>query len=111
MPSKTELYVLITRKGDIHGFTLRIRNQRIRLCDDAQCPIAFFVRNAGELQHDLIRIVILRRDHGENDASWFLHVGLDDVLYKLDIGSRLLFCFRMDQSRKVYDSQVWPIRT
>jgi len=84
MPSKTELYVLVSRKGDIHGLTLRIRNQRIRLCDDAQRPIAFYVRNAGKLQHDLVRIVILRRNHGEHDASWFLHVGLNDVFYKLD---------------------------
>ena len=83
----------------------------MRLCDDVQRPNALFIRNASELQYDLVRIVILHRNDGKYDASWFLHVGLNDVLYKLDIGNRLLVCFLMDQPRKVDNSQVRPIGT
>ena len=111
MSFKTELYVLVSRKGDIHDFTLGTRDQSIRLSDDVQCSIVSFISSAGELQHDLVYVVVLDRDHRKNDASGFLHIGLNDVLYQLDIGSRLLLRFGVNESGQVHDGQVRPIGT
>lgn len=58
MSFKAELYALVSRERDVYGFTLRFGN-RIRLCDNSQSSVAFFVRNAGELQHDLVRMIML----------------------------------------------------
>ena len=99
MLSKRELHILISRKRDVYDFTLGTCNQSIGLRDDTQCLITLFIDCTGELQYDLVRIVILYRDHRENNASRFLHVELYDVLYRLDIGSRLLFRFGMDEFR------------
>ncbi len=111
MLPKTELYVLISRKRDVHGFTLRIGNQSIWLCNNAQRSITPFISSVGKLQHDLVRIIVLGRDYYKNNASGFLYIGLDDVLYQLDIRSRLLLYLGVDESRQVHNSQIRPIRT
>jgi hypothetical protein len=99
MPPKIELHILVSSKKDIYGFTLGTYNQSIRLRDDTQCPITLFISCIGELQYNLVCIVILCQDYSENDASWFFYIGLNDILHELNIGSRLLLRFRMDESR------------
>jgi len=111
MLSETKVHVLGSRKRDVYGLTLRAGNQDLRLRDSAQGSIAPFISSAGELQHDLVRIVVLGRDDRENDTPGLFYVGLNDVLYQLNIGSRLLLIFGVDESRQVHNGQVRPIRT
>ena len=97
MSIKSKLYLLISWKKDVQSFTFEICDQNIELRNNIQSLIILLIGCTNKLQYDLICIIISDRNYCQNNAFQLFYIRLNNVLYKLDIESKLLFRFRINE--------------
>jgi hypothetical protein len=111
VPSKTKLYVEILGERHVHGLAVGSRYQSVRLRNHTKRTSSAFVCGSGQLEYNLVRVVVLCRHNCKDDTPGFLHVRLDYVLDQLNIGSGLLLGLRMNEPRQIHDCEVRTVRT
>ena len=91
VPAKSECDIYIARQIHESLFAFGPNRKCIRLCDNSHRPSALGIYFSRQIQHDLIGIVVLRRNHGQDNASPVDHIFVHYALHNLNIRSGLQF--------------------
>ena len=99
VPTESEGDVFILGQVAKGAFALGSNNQGICFGNDTQRSCTSRIDLSGKVGHDLVRIIVLRRDDGKNDAPLISYVRTCKGLYEFRILGRLLFVRRMEEAR------------